>query len=73
MLPFVVHRPVVGYVAGKQNIDISKTRCATKKSNDIFEINVKNTFRGTYCNHRLNFAHDQCYRLQTFLSEGHIL
>ena len=31
------------------------------KKNDNFEISVKNTFRGTYCNHRLNFAVDQCY------------
>jgi len=31
-----------------------------KKNNDIFEISIKHTFRGTYCNHRLNFAVDQC-------------
>ena len=27
----------------------------------MLEISVKNTFRGSYCNHRLNFAVDQCY------------
>jgi len=32
-----------------------------QKNNDIFEISVKNTFRDTYCNYRLNFAVDQCY------------
>jgi len=36
-----------------------------KKNNDIFEISVKNTFRSTYCNHRLNFAVDQ--RNQVFV------
>jgi len=29
--------------------------------NNIFEIRVKNTFRGAYCNHQLNFAVDLCY------------
>jgi len=32
-----------------------------KKNNEIFEISVKNTFRGTYYKNRLNFAVDQCY------------
>jgi len=31
-----------------------------KQNNDIFGISVKNTFRGTYCSHRLNFTVDQC-------------
>jgi len=33
-----------------------------QKNNNIFEISVKNSFRGTYCNHRLNFAVDQYNR-----------
>jgi len=72
MLPSVVHRPVVGWVDGNQNIQISQKLAMLQKNDDIFEISIKNTFRGPYCNHCLNFAVDQGdwkalpYRTKTF-------
>jgi len=39
-----------------------------QKNNDIFETSVKNTFRGTYCNHRLNFAVGQRYLIKGLIT-----